>query len=512
MTVLPPTELPPPRLDMKGVGKRFGATAALTDVDLAVEPGEVHALIGENGAGKSTLMKILSGAVKPDSGEMRLDGETYRPQNPADARRRGVAMIYQELSLAPHLSVEENILLGMEPTVCGVVRRGELRARARAAIEKLGRTDIEPGAPVHSLSIAQRQIVEIARAIAVGCRVLVLDEPTSSLTHRDVERLFELVANLKAAGHAVVYISHFLEEIFTVADRFTVLRDGKVAGRGALGDVSMEQIVRMMAGGQSIGQVDRSTRSAGEPMLQVEHLSGTSGRPADATLTLHRGEVLGIAGLIGAGRTELLRTIFGLQPLGSGRLQIMKSGGWATPRQRWRQGVGIVCEDRKTEGLALELSIAENITLSDQRRLGPLGLVFPNQRRRAAAEWIDRLGVRCQSGSQPVGHLSGGNQQKVAIARLLFHDVDVFLLDEPTRGIDVMSKSQIYRLVDQLAAGSDGRRPRGIVIVSSYLPELLATCDRIAVMRRGVLGPARPVAQLDEHKLLLEATGVGDAV
>jgi ribose transport system ATP-binding protein len=468
-----------PRLEMIGVRKRFGATVALDGVDLSVAPGECHALVGQNGAGKSTLMKVLSGAHPADGGEMRLDGAPYRPHDPLDGRRRGVAMIYQELSLAPHLSVEENIVLGVEPARLGWLDRGEIRRLAAGALEQLHHPEIRPDAPAGSLAIAQQQIVEIARALAVGCRVLVLDEPTSSIPQRDAEQLFALIDRLRAQGLSVVYISHFLEECKRVAQGYTVLRDGKTVGGGAMADATPARIVDLMVGQKIDRLYPRSARSPGEVLLAAEGLE------------LRRGEVLGIAGLIGAGRTELLRRLFGLDPVRAGGVRV-------TPALRWRQGLGFVSEDRKNEGLALGMTIADNLTLP---KLG--GLVLPAGQAAAARTWIDRLAVLCRHPFQRVADLSGGNQQKIALARLLHHDVDVLLLDEPTRGIDVASKAQIYQTIDERVS----KGGKAVLMVSSYFPELLGTCDRIAVMCRGKLGPARPTDQWTEHALILEATG-----
>lgn len=497
-----------PRLLMTGARKRFGATVALDGVDLAVAAGEVHALVGENGAGKSTLMKVLSGAIQPDEGAMHIDGEPYAPRNPLDARRAGVAMIYQELSLAPHLSVEDNITLGMEPGRFGLVDRRESRRRVRQALEQLEHTEIDPRARVSSLSVAARQLVEIARALAVGCRVLVFDEPTSSLTHRDIERLFTLIRRLREQGHAIVYISHFLEEVLRVADRYTVLRDGRTVGTGAIADVDADGLVGMMIGRHVGDLYPRSPRAPGDVVLEVGDLAGRI-KPEFASFELRRGEVLGIAGLMGAGRTELLRTLMGLDPVVAGRVRLGAHIGPASPTRRWIDGMGLLSENRKDEGLALPLSIADNLTLTRLRGLGPGRLVLPSRQDAAARRWIEALGIRCRGPRQAVQSLSGGNQQKVALARLLHHDVDVLLLDEPTRGIDVASKALIYRMIDALALGdpSEGRAPRAVLMVSSYLPELLGVCDRVAVMCRGRLGAPRPVAGWDEHALMLEATG-----
>ncbi|RYE58702.1 MAG: sugar ABC transporter ATP-binding protein, partial [Rhizobiaceae bacterium] len=472
------------------------ATIALDGVDLQVGAGEVLALVGENGAGKSTLMKVLSGAHPPDEGEMTLDGELYAPKNPLEARQSGVAMIYQELSLAPDLSVAENILLGVEPNKGGWLKRGEMQATAREALGAVGLSHVSPNTVVSLLSVAERQLVEIARAIALKSRVLVFDEPTSSLTQSDIARLFDLVKSLKAQGQAIIYISHFLEEVRELSDRFTVLRDGKSVGSGETASVNNDQIIAQMVGRSVEDLYPRSPRTPGEVALEVKGLAGVT-RPNSASLELRRGEVVGIAGLVGAGRTEFLRAIFGLDAITKGEVKICQYSGAAAPAQRWNQGLGLVSEDRKIEGLALELSIAENLTMTRMP-----AFFSPAKRDQISREWADKLFVKRRDVTQSIGDLSGGNQQKVAIARLLYHGCDVLLLDEPTRGIDVGSKAEIYRVIDSLALEG-----RAILMVSSYLPELLGTCDRIAVMCRGVLGPARPVAQVTEHSIMLEATG-----
>jgi ribose transport system ATP-binding protein len=492
---------------MRGMRKAFGATIALDEVDLAVEAGEVCALVGQNGAGKSTLMAILAGAVKADAGTMRLDGVPYAPRDPLAAREAGVATIYQELSIAPHLTVMENIALGVEPVrgPLAVVNRDRMRQLAADALGELGHTDIHPEAIAGDLSPAAQQLVEIARALAIGCRVLVLDEPTSSLGRADVLSLFGLIGRLKRQGIAVVYISHFIEEVKEVSDRFVVLRDGRNAGGGVTPEARSEEIVARMVGGSVDDLYPRGLRARGEPILELDAL-----QPGDATFALHRGEVFGIAGLLGAGRTRLLRTIFGLEPVASGRLRVAAFAGAAAPRDRWEQGVGMLSENRASEGLARGLSVADNLTLSHLAPLGPRGLVSPSRQRAAAARWAERLSIRCADVAQPIEELSGGNQQKVALARLLHHDVDVLLLDEPTKGIDVGSKAQIYRLIDQLVSADaevPGARRKAVVLVSSYFPELLGVCDRIAVMSRGRLGPARSVTEWNEHSLLMEASG-----
>jgi ribose transport system ATP-binding protein len=494
-----------PRFEMRGIRRAFGATIAVDGIDLSVSPGEVCAIVGQNGAGKSTLMGILAGALRPDEGTMFLDGRPYRPANPHDARVAGVAMIHQELSLAPHLSVAENILLGMEPSRIGLLRRAEMRERATAVLARLGHPEISVDAPAGTLSPAGQQLVEIGRALAVGCQVLVLDEPTSSLAKSDANRLFSLVTDLKRSGHAIVYISHFLEEVKEVADRIVVLRDGRTVGSGRAADLPAERIVELMVGRAVETLYPRAPRAPGEAILEVGDFGA-----AGANFTLHRGEIVGIAGLLGAGRTRFLRGLFGLEPVRRGRVRLANYSGPASPHERWQQGMGFLSEDRKEEGLAAVLSVADNLTLSRLEGLGPGPFVRPRDQNRAAGRWMDRLKIKARGPRQAVSELSGGNQQKVAMARLLHHDVDIFVLDEPTRGIDVGSKAQIYELIDSLVSASQAR-PRAVLMVSSYIPELLGLCDRIAVMCRGALGPPRPVAELSEHGLILAATGAGDA-
>ncbi len=365
---------------MRGIRKAFGATVALDGVDLSVAEGEICGLIGQNGAGKSTLMSVLSGALQPDAGELSIDGHPFVPHSPLDARQAGVAMIYQELSLAPHLSVMENIMMGAEPMRYGLVDWPRMREMAARALAALGHDDIAPDAIVGSLSVAAQQLVEIARAIAVGCRVLVLDEPTSSLGRADVEHLFELLRHLKAQGHAIVYISHFIEEVKTVADRFIVLRDGRNAGGGETTSATHDDIVALMVG-ESVGNLfPRSPRTRGEAILEVAGLE-----PGSASFTLHRGEIFGVAGVLGSGRTRLLRTLFGLEPVRSGRVRIGVYSGTARPHERWMHGMGLLSEDRKEEGLALTLDVADNLTMSKLSPFGPAGLLFPARQRSAAA-------------------------------------------------------------------------------------------------------------------------------
>ncbi len=495
-------------LNMRNIHKRFGATVALNGVDFQVLSGEVHALVGENGAGKSTLMKILSGVYPPDDGAMLLDKHSYQPHDPLEARQRGVGMIYQELTLAPHLTVEENILLGLEPTTFGFIHRKKVRKIAQGALERLGHPEINPETSVSELSISKRQIVEIARSLTMGCQVLVFDEPTSSLDQYDTENLFEVIKELKNQGLAIVYISHFLEEVQNVADRITVLRDGEVMGIRDVRAVSLEEIVRLMVGREVNEMYPHSSRKRGKPVLEIKGLAGIV-KPESSSLLLHQGEVLGIAGLVGAGRTELLRAIFGLDPVRRGEIKIGIYIGPSSPVKRWLQGVGFLSENRKDEGLTLQMDLADNVTMTNLDQFGRWGLIRPKYQHTAAQKWIERLDIRCQGPKQRVGDISGGNQQKIALARLLERDVDVLLLDEPTRGIDVAAKAKIYQIIDSLTSttANSGKQAKAVLMTSSYFPELLGVCDRIAVMCRGRLSPARPVNELNEEILMREATG-----
>ena len=515
------------RLVVEGVRKAFGATAALDGVSLSVDAGEAHAVLGENGAGKSTLMAILGGALAPDAGRMTLDGAVYSPRDPAAARDAGVAMVHQELSLCKHLSVAENIALGREPNRFGVIDRRARDAAVDAVMRRVLGDEwahrISADARVGDLSPADQQLVEIARALAglvnhearapegradAKCRVLILDEPTSSLASDDAERLFAIVRKLCAEGISVLYISHFLEEVRNVADRFTVLRDGATVATGAIAGTTIADLVSSMAGRRVEQLFPRSERRAGEVLLRVRGVTvpapvrtGTRSRSrleqVPSELEVRRGEIVGIAGLVGAGRTELLRAIFGLDEVTRGEVTVGTQVGFASPARRLAQKVGMLSEDRKGEGLALTLSIADNVTLSKSPAILSLA-----RQRAAAQRWLDELAVRARDPDQRVSELSGGNQQKIALARLLHHDVDLLLLDEPTRGIDVASKAQIYATLDRLAASG-----KAILMTSSYLPELFGVCDRIAVMCKGTLGDARPVGDWTEHAILQAATG-----
>ena len=491
-------------LRLSNIAKRFGPTVALDGVDLELRKGEVHALIGENGAGKSTLMNIIMGALRPDRGQMEMDGRPYVPTSPLDARLRGIALIHQELSLAPHLSVAENILTGIEPSRWGWLDKDAARRKTLEVLESFHHPEIRPDRRVADLPLAARQVVEICRALAARADIILMDEPTSSLQRDDVERLFALIRRLRDEQISVIYISHFLEEVREIADSFTVLRDGQSISTGKLEKVSNDQLIAQMVGRpvQNLFPSRKKERS-GETLLEVRDLAA----PPDlkhASFELRRGEILGIAGLMGSGRTELVRALFGLATPQSGTFVLRSKplSARGTPSLRLQQGIGYLSEDRKGEGLPLALSVADNTTITRFSAVARWGWLNLAEQRRQSEKWIKELGIKARATQQAVRTLSGGNQQKVVIARLLHQDADVLLLDEPTRGIDIGSKAQIYETIARCAAEN-----KAILMVSSYLPELFGLCDRIAVMSRGRLSPARDVSDWTPQSVMEAAIG-----
>lgn len=491
-----------PLLRLENVHKSFGPVQALAGVDLEVRSGMIHGLIGENGAGKSTLMKILSGVYQPDGGRMLVDGVPYAPRSPLDGRASGISMIYQELVLAPHLTVEENITLGAEKSSFGWVspRTNEVRE----VLSWLGQ-DIDPRTPVRKLGIGKQQLVEIARALLLNARVVVMDEPTSSLSASDVRALFTVIRRLKERGVAVIYISHFLEEVEEICETYTVLRDGHTISTGRVADTTMAQIIKDMVG-RSVDELFPDTdHTPGEPMLRVDGLRGRDGFPGGVSFVLHREEILGIAGLVGSGRSETVRSLFGLHRAADGSVSIEGRpdlrAAYVGPGDALQNGLDLLSEDRKAEGLALKMSVLENMTLSDIGRYARAGFLNLRKERAEGGRWIDALGVRCRDASQSVQELSGGNQQKACVARLLHQDNDVLFLDEPTRGIDIGSKAEIYRLIHKLS-----ERGKAIIVISSYLPELRGVCDTLAVMYKGSMSPVRPVEEWSETSIMRYAT------
>ncbi|MEM9942336.1 MAG: sugar ABC transporter ATP-binding protein [Planctomycetota bacterium] len=489
-------------LSITDISKSFGPTRALKGVGLEVRAGEVLALIGENGAGKSTLLKVLSGAHRADRGKMELEGKKFTPSGPYDSRNSGVAMIYQELNLAPDLSVEDNIQLGQKGIAWGLLLRSRQRAKVKEALATVGLQDLDPRSIVGEQSVATQQLIEIARAIASNAKIILFDEPTSSLPQKEVNQLFQIIETLKTRGIGMVYISHFLEEVRTVSDRYTVLRDGENVGNGNIADVSDDDIISLMVGRDVDNLFPTVEHQPGEPWFKASGIQGTR-YPKNVNLELRRGEIFGVAGLVGAGRTELLRSIFGLDPMESGVIEFQgQTVGNSVPK-KMKAGFALLSEDRKNEGLAQDLSIIENITLSKLDSYTNRGWINLKRRNESAAKLMKKVEVKANSGFQSVSELSGGNQQKVAIARILHEEAEIFLMDEPTKGIDVGTKAEIYRMMGELA--SEGKT---VVFVSSYLPELLAVCDRIGVMARGQLRAVRDASDWTEEQIMEEAVAV----
>jgi ribose transport system ATP-binding protein len=471
-----------PLLRLRGLGKRYAAPV-LADVDLDLAGGEIHALMGANGAGKSTLSKIVSGLVTADAGTMALGGEPYRPRHRRDAQRAGVQIVLQESNLIPTLSVAENLFLADLPHRGGVVARRTLQARAVEALAAVGLADLDPRQPAGRLGVGQQQLVALATALAHPCRVLLLDEPTAALTDAEAGQAFAHVRRLAAAGTAILYVSHRLEEIRRLCHRITVLRDGRIVGQREAAATSMDAIVRLMVGAARGGAGGDRGHVAGPVALRVEGLSGRD-LPRDVTFDVRAGEILGLAGLVGSGRSETLRAIAGADPAVAGRVRRGDGPPLAirAPRDAARAGIGLLPEDRKTQGLCLALPVRANLTLAALPALARRGWIDVAREAGVAEGVRARFDVRCRSIEQPVAELSGGNQQKVLLCRWLLRDADVLLIDEPTRGIDVATKQAVHAALRDLAA-----RGKALVVVSSELEELTSLCDRIAVLSDGRL-------------------------
>jgi len=492
---------------MDGIVKHFGGVQALRGIDFALDSGEVHALLGENGAGKSTLMNVLSGVVTEYGGMITLAGAPVSFAGPADAQRAGVATIHQELDLVGALTVAENLFLGREPrTRLRLVDRSRLRRSAGELLAEVG-IGIDPDRVVNSLRVGEQQLVAIAKALSLQARVLVMDEPTSALADAEVERLFEVVGDVRQRGVGVVYISHRLEEIATIADRATVLRDGLRVGTVQVADTPAAQIIRMMVG-QPIEKLFPGSHAAtATPLLEVSGLTVLPRRPepgrsepSDVTLSVAAGEVVGLAGLMGAGRTELLETLFGVGVPGGRTGTMVLDGAPYAPssaRAAIAAGVGYVPEDRRGAGLVMSGSVGSNVTLAALQQVSRLGVVSVAKERAAVQRSVEDLHIKTADAGVAVGTLSGGNQQKVVFARHLLHRPKLLLLDEPTRGVDVGAKAEIYRLLAELAT-----QGLGVLVASSELPELLGLCDRIVVLRDGRVAATFPAAETTQEVLL----------
>ena len=474
----------PPLLEMQGIGKTFGSTRALSGVGFSVRPGQVHALMGENGAGKSTLMKILSGVHHPDpGGVIRIDGKPVTIRGPSDARALGIVTIYQELALAPNLTVAENLFLGREPTRLGMIDRKAMITRSAPVLARLG-VPFRAGDVVATLSIAEQQLVEIARALLGDARILVMDEPTTSLSARETERLFAIVRQLRADGMAIVYISHRMAEIDELADLVSVLRDGRSVGTLQRSELAPGALIRMMVGRDLAGFYKKEhggDDAARAVLLSVRDVADER-RVHGCSLDVREGEVLGIAGLVGSGRTELARLICGIDARAAGTVTLRGKPLSGGPAEAIAGGLVYLTEDRKALGLYLDMSVRENINIGVFDRDARAGVLDLAAGRRRSAEAMQRLSVRASSDQVNAGSLSGGNQQKVLLARLLETAPSVLMLDEPTRGVDIGAKSEIYRLIDRLA-----RDGRGVVVISSEMPEVIGICDRVLVMRDGLI-------------------------
>jgi ABC-type sugar transport system ATPase subunit len=482
---------------LHGASKAYGPIQALEDVSLELRAGEVHCLAGENGAGKSTLIKILTGAIRRDEGSYLVEGRDVGDPSPAEARDAGVGVVYQELSLLPDLSVGENLLMGRLPSHRGITRPRELRKLATAMLERVGLDWLEPDTPVESCSLAVRQLVEIAKVLGQNPRVLIFDEPTTALSESETKALLARIHSLRDEGHAVMYVSHHLEEMFEIGDRVTVLRDGKLATSAPMADFDHDSLIASMVGRKIESLYPHTQRTIGEPRLVVRGLK-PAGTETPIDFEVKAGEIVGIAGLLGSGRSELLRAIFGADPVDGGHLEVDgRKVAPGSPRKAVQAGLGLLTEDRKTLGLLLQLTIRENASLAHLDEISRFWLVDKRKERNLVDHYLGGLRLRAGSWEQPVSSLSGGNQQKVLLARWLATKAKVLMFDEPTKGVDVGAKSEIYQVIGDLAAEG-----LGVVVVSSYLPEVLGLADRVIVMREGSVAGELPAQGTTEEDVL----------
>ncbi|HEY3165038.1 MAG TPA: sugar ABC transporter ATP-binding protein [Candidatus Limnocylindrales bacterium] len=491
----------PFRAELRGISKRFAATQALDEVSLSLLPGEVHALVGENGAGKSTLVKILAGIHQPDGGTILLDGEPIQIAGPARARALGIAVVHQEPRLFPDLTVAENVFIGHAPA--GRLRTidwGATRRSAHALFEQLG-VQVDVDAPVRGLSMADQQLIEIAKSLSVEARVLILDEPTASLSAHEVERLFAIVRRLRDRGVSVLFVSHRLDEVFALCDRATVFRDGRHVITTETSALTTADLVRYMVG-RAVSLFPKLETPVGDVLLEVDHLT-RAGAFRDISFSVRRGEIVGFAGLVGAGRTEVARVLFGIDTRDAGEIRLAGVAvTYQSPSEAMTGGIAYLPEDRHQDGLVLDFSIAQNVTLPILPRLFPRLLVRASTERRVGDEYTRQFNVRMTGVDQLVGALSGGNQQKVVLAKWLASKPRVLILDEPTRGIDIGAKVEVHRIIGELAASG-----LGIILISSDLPEVLAMSDRILVLHEGRLTAEIPRDQASEERVMFAATG-----
>lgn len=487
-------------LSVKNIVKTYPGVIAINDVSFDVEEGEIHALIGENGAGKSTLIKVLSGAIVPDSGTIELEGKKYNQMTPKLAKDLGIEVIYQEFTLVPGISAAENVFLGDKTKPGAFCDIKDREARAKKIFDDL-RVDIDVSKPVKTMSPAHQQLVEIAKAVSRNVKILIMDEPTAPLTVSEVETLFRIVRELKAKGVTIIFISHRLEELFELADRVTVMRDGCYVGTENIKDIDRQKLITMMAGRELKESYPSRTSQIGEEALRVEHLTGNGDH--DISFTLHRGEILGFAGLVGAGRTELMRVIYGADPIESGKIYLNgKEQHIRTCQEAIRHGIGYIPEDRKAHGVFLRMSIKWNIVVNNLRGISKGPFVDTKQENRIAKDYEEKFQIKTPSLEQRVENLSGGNQQKVVIAKTLAANSEIIIFDEPTRGIDVGAKQEIYKLMNQLAGEG-----KAIIMVSSDMPELLGMSDRIITIYEGRKTGELAKSEFDQNYILDLASG-----
>jgi rhamnose transport system ATP-binding protein len=491
----------PSALSLTGASKTFGPVIALADGTIDIRPGEIHALVGENGAGKSTLVKILAGVHQPDGGEFLVAGEPVSFRTPADSKAAGISVIYQEPTLFPDLTVAENIFIGRQPrNRAGLINRAEMRRQARALFERLG-VPIDPDRVAEGLSIADQQIIEIAKAISLDAKVLVMDEPTAALSGVEVDRLFGVARSLRERGAGILFISHRFEEVFALCDRITVMRDGRYISTHVTAEVTVDAIVREMVGRSIDALFPKSEAPIGDTVLKVEGL-GRAGVFRGIDFEVKAGEIVALSGLVGAGRTEVARAVFGIDKYDEGTVTL---GGKAlkphSPQAAIDAGIGFVPEDRRKQGLVMDLSVAKNATLTLRKQLAKFGLINGRTERRVAEDWSKRLQVKTGSQDYAVSTLSGGNQQKVVIAKWLATEPKLLIVDEPTRGIDVGTKSEVHRLISDLAG-----RGIAILMISSELPEVLGMADRVLVMHEGRITAEIPRERATAERVMHAAT------
>lgn len=493
-------------IKMTDICKSFSGNAVLKNVHFSLEKGEIHALMGENGAGKSTLMKIMSGIYTRDSGTVEVNGKKVEFTTPKQAEEEGIAVIHQELNILPHLSIADNLFLGREETIgrTGILKTKEMEQKTKKILGELG-LHINPAAPASTLSVGQQQLVEIAKALSMDASIIIMDEPTAALTDREIETLFVTIRELQARGVSFIYISHRMEEIFSLCDRITILRDGEFVGERKISETSFEEIVQMMVGRELGDRFPERSSAIGEVKLSVKGLARKDCFE-NISFDIHKGEIVSIAGLMGAGRTEVAQSIFGYKKADAGTIELDgKLVKIDKPQKAKELGIGYVTEDRKSEGLIADFTVEENISMANYKTISKNGLLSKDKERKLYERMVKRLGIRTSGPEQAAKSLSGGNQQKVVIAKWLGIEPEVLILDEPTRGVDVGAKKEIYSIINELAA-----RGVAILMISSELPEVIGMADRVLVMHEGRLTADLPKAKMSQETIMHYATGGGE--